>query len=177
MTVVRRSLEAVENVDALDVPSEAIQAKLRAWVGDTPVERVLGGAWLGHPVHPIGVQVPIGLWLAAAVLDLDGRHDDGARRLVGAGLLAVPPAVAAGLVDWSVLTPRQRRVGVVHAAVNAVASACFAASYRCRRGGRRTAGRMWTLLGLGAVGIGGALGGHLAYSQGAGVYRWSRPRS
>jgi uncharacterized membrane protein len=177
MTVVRRSLEAVENVDRLDGPSEAIRARLRQWVGGTPVERVLGGEWLGHPLHPIAVQVPIGLWLAAAVLDVDGRHDDGARRLVGAGLLGVPPAVAAGLVDWSVLTPRQRRVGLVHAAANAVGSACFATSYRCRRRGRRTAGRMWTLLGLGAVGIGGALGGHLAYTQGAGVFRWSPPRS
>ncbi|MFV2121748.1 (2Fe-2S)-binding protein, partial [Streptomyces sp. Act-28] len=49
---------------------------------------VLHGRWIGHPVHPLMVQIPIGTWLSAAVLDaLPGQHR-GARTLVGVGLAA-----------------------------------------------------------------------------------------
>ena len=30
---------------------------------------VLHGVWLGHPLHPMLAQAPIGLWLSASVLD------------------------------------------------------------------------------------------------------------
>lgn len=104
------------------------------------------------------------------MLDLLPGQQAAARRLVGAGLLAVP--AAAGVVDWSDLEPRARRAGVVHAVANIAAVACYLRSYRCRRLGRNEAGRLWAVLGLAAVSVGGAIGGHLAYAQGAGVFRW-----
>jgi uncharacterized membrane protein len=172
MTWIRRWLEKAENLEAVDPVSDQAQSLLRGRLADTPVEHVLGGRWLGHPVHPLAVQLPLGLWLSAAALDLTGSPT-GARRLIGMGLLAVPASVASGAVDWSALGTRQRRVGVLHAALNTVAACCCLASYRSRTAGRLAAGRMWTVLGLAAMGAGGALGGHLAYAQAAGVQRWT----
>jgi hypothetical protein len=173
MGIVQRWLEATESLDLVDDVAGVVQGKIRRLTANTVVERALGGSWLGHPVHPLAVQLPIGLWLSSAVLDLLGGHK-GARQLIGAGLMAVPTAVATGLVDWSTLDVRSRRVGVIHALANVTASACFLSSYRCRGRGGNVAGGGWTLLGLMAVAAGGALGGHLSYAQGAGVYRWSR---
>jgi len=138
--------------------------------GENGVTRQLRGHALGHPLHPIAVTVPIGAWVCSAAFDLlpDGR--DTARRLVAAGLLTAPAAVVLGLADYTGLDVRQRRVGLVHAAANATATALFGASYLARRGGR--GGRLLGALGLAAAGLGGALGGHLAYAQGAGMFRW-----
>jgi uncharacterized membrane protein len=172
MTLIQRWLEKAEDVDAVDRVSDGVQSVLRERLAGTPVERALGGKWLGHPLHPLAVQLPLGLWLSAAVLDLTGSPA-AARRLIGAGLLAVPASVASGAVDWSALTVRQRRVGLLHAALNMVGTSCCLISYRRRAAGRHLTGRMWTLVGLAVVGAGGALGGHLAYAQGAGVHRWS----
>lgn len=108
-------LHKAERLDALDRVSDAVRDRLRRWTAGTAVERMLGGAWLGHPVHPLAVQVPLGLLLSAGLLDLSGQPG-AAQRLIGVGLLAVPPA--AGAIDWSTLTARQRRVGLFHAALN-----------------------------------------------------------
>ncbi|WP_241010792.1 hypothetical protein [Mycobacterium camsae] len=53
----------------------------------------------------------------------------------------------------------------------------FSLSYRAYRKGRCRAARLFTLLGLTAIGVGGALGGHLSYSQGAGMFRWQPLRA
>src|SRR5919202_1132084 len=47
--------------------------------------------------------------------------------------------------------------------------ALFAASLAARRGGARGRGKLLALAGMGAVGVGGYLGGHLSYAQGVGV--------
>nr|WP_307710588.1 Rieske (2Fe-2S) protein [Streptomyces sp. V1I6] len=93
---------------------------------------LLHGRWLGHPVHPLLVQVPIGSWFSAAVLDLLPGQRRGARALIGVGLAAVPPAAAAGWVDWADLQRQQMRVGLVHAAANITAVALYAGSFTAR---------------------------------------------
>ncbi len=62
-----------------------------------------------------------------------------------------------------------RRVGIVHAATNATASALMIGSCISRMRGARGRGRMLSLAGSAALGVGGWLGGHLTYSLGAGV--------
>lgn len=129
----------------------------------------LHGRWVGHPVHPLMVQVPIGSWLSAAVLDLLPGQRRGADTLVGLGLVAAAPAALAGWVDWADLRKPQMRVGLVHAATNITAVGLYAASLSARLRGRRARGRLLGLAGLTAVGVGGALGGHLSYRQAAGA--------
>ena len=82
----------------------------------------LYGVWLGHPLHPLLAQAPIGLWLSATVLDAwPGDGERAARRLVLTGLAAVVPAALAGTVDWSEQHEQQMRVGTVHAMANGAA--------------------------------------------------------
>ncbi|MGW4114634.1 DUF2231 domain-containing protein [Actinosynnema sp. NPDC004786] len=166
--VIRRTLHAAESVDALDAPAGAVARVVRKALGRGRADRFLRGAWLGHPVHPLLVTVPIGAWVCAAVLDVGFGRPADARRLVAIGLAATPPTAVAGLADFSRLDLAQRRVGALHAVGNLLAVGCFLASTRC---GDRAA-RVWRLAGLVVLSAGGALGGHLSYAQGAGVHRW-----
>ena len=64
---------------------------------------VAGGEWLGHALHPLLTDLPLGCWLSAGLLDLLGgrRGRPAAQRLVALGLLFVPVTAASGLVDWT----------------------------------------------------------------------------
>jgi uncharacterized membrane protein len=166
-----RLLAAVERARILDGPAEAVVKPLRRLFGGR-AGRSLRGEELGHPLHPLAVTLPIGAWLCSSLLDFLPGNDSAARRLVAVGLLATPAAMVLGAADYSELDVRQRRVGLAHAAGNALAAAVFTQSYFARARGAKAAGKTLNLVGLLVLGAGGALGGHLAYAQGAGVFRW-----
>ncbi len=166
-----RLLAAVERARILDGPAEAVAKPLRRFFGGQ-VGRSLRGRELGHPLHPLAVTLPIGAWLCSSLLDFLPGNVSAARRLVAVGLLATPATMVLGAADYSGLDVRQRRVGLVHAAGNALAAMVFAKSYAARARGAEGAGRTLNLVGLLVLSAGGALGGHLSYAQGAGVFRW-----
>jgi hypothetical protein len=60
----------VETAAPLDRPAQALAAVLRRVVRPGPVEDVLTGTTLGHPLHPVLIAFPIGSWAAATVLDV-----------------------------------------------------------------------------------------------------------
>ena len=163
----------LEQASVLDPAARAVTAAVKAVLPGGPVKDALHGRWLGHPVHPLLVALPIGMWSGASLLDLTPGNGPAARRLIGAGVLSVLPTAAAGYADWSELGAfeRPKRVGLVHAAANAVTTAVYAASWLARRRGDETGGRALALLGLVGLGVGGYLGGHLASSEGVGVDR------
>jgi len=163
----------LEGAAALDPVTEAAGRVVDRVLPKGPLKDALHGTWLGHPVHPLMVAVPIGLWTGTTLLDLTGGSHPAARRLVGAGVLAAVPSVAAGWADWSELGAFQRpkRVGVVHAAANAVTTLVYAASWAARARGDHARGRDLALVGTLGLTVGGYLGGHLAYSEGVGVNR------
>ncbi|MEV5435351.1 Rieske 2Fe-2S domain-containing protein [Streptomyces sp. NPDC052682] len=161
-------LDRLERESRLDPVIDAVRKGVRA----LPLGRgrdLLHGRWLGHPVHPLMVQVPIGSWLSAAVLDLRPGRSREAGLLVGVGLAAAGPSALAGWTDWAELHRQQQRVGLVHALSNVTAVGLYAASLACRLKGRERAGRAYGFAGLTAVGLGGMLGGHLAYRQASGA--------
>lgn len=160
LTTADRSADALARVINKALPTKATE--------------LLRGAWLGHPVHPLLVAVPIGAWTSATVFDCVGRRE-AARQLIGLGLAAVPATVLAGLADYTDLTSAQRRTALVHACANTVGSALLAASYVCRRQDLYRTGVVLSAIGMAAVGVGGALGGHLSYAQGGGVFRFQEP--
>ncbi|MEU3727414.1 Rieske (2Fe-2S) protein [Streptomyces sp. NPDC031705] len=161
-------LERLEEWSAADRLASVVRRAVRA----VPLGRgrdVLHGLPLGHPLHPLLVQVPLGAWLSAAVLDcMPGRRGE-QQVLIGVGLAAAAPAAVAGWADWAELPPEQARVGLVHAAANLAGVSFYAASLTARLRGRQLRGRLLAAAGLASVGIGGALGGHLAYRQAAGA--------
>lgn len=165
-------LQMPESASSLDALGDRTAGAVDLVLGDGALARGLRGSWLGHPTHPLMVTLPIGAWMSSMVLDLVFKDRDAARQLIGLGLAATPPAVLAGLAEFPTLGRRQRRVGLLHAAGNTVAAVSFWVAYRKYKRGKIGAARMFSVLGLTAVSVGGALGGHLSYAQGAGVHRW-----
>jgi uncharacterized membrane protein len=164
----------VESLEALDVLGRAAGRAVRKLRGDGVRKDLLSGAWLGHPLHPILTDIPIGAWTSSIVLDWTAGEDGraSADRLVLTGLLAAGVTVATGWSDWADAEPRSaavRRSGLVHAAANATATALMTASYLARKRGARRDGRLLSLAGTAALGAGGWLGGHLTYTLGVGV--------
>jgi uncharacterized membrane protein len=174
---IHRILAGVEEVKSLDAPAHA-SARIASQVVDgARLGRVLRGSWLGHPVHPLLVTLPIGTWMTSVVFDVVFSDVATARRLVGLGLVAAPPTVLAGWADYVLLNKRQQRVGLVHAVSNGVGVTMFGLAYRAYRKEKVRTARVYSLLGLGAISVGGALGGHLSYAQGAGMFRWQPVRA
>lgn len=163
----------LEQAEALDPAADAVERVVHAAFPKGRVRDALHGVWLGHPVHPILVALPIGMWSGASLLDLTGGDRTAARRLVGAGVLVAMPTAWTGLADWSELGlfRRPKRVGLVHAAANAVSAGIYGASWLARRRGDDRRGTALALLGAVTLTVGGYLGGHLAYSEGVGVNR------
>ncbi|WP_189132682.1 Rieske 2Fe-2S domain-containing protein [Wenjunlia tyrosinilytica] len=161
-------LDRLEGFSGLDPVIDRIRQKVRG-LPLGPVRDVLHGRWLGHPVHPVLVQVPIGAWMSTAVLDLMPGERRASRTLVAVGLAAAAPAAWAGWIDWAELHKRQQRVGLVHATTNVVAIVLYAGSLSARLKSREALGRTLGFAGLAAVGISGTLGGHMAYRQAAGA--------
>lgn len=158
------ALDRIERSVVADPAIRVLQRGIRSFpLGD--VRDLLRGRPLGHPVHPVLVQVPIGCWLSAAVLDIVPAGQRAPTTLTAVGLAGVAPASVAGWADWADLPPEQARVGLAHALSNVVAVAFYTASLTARLRGRSMKARLWSLGGLTAVAVSGALGGHVAYRQ------------
>jgi nitrite reductase/ring-hydroxylating ferredoxin subunit len=139
------------------------------------VRNFLHGTWLGHPLHPILTDIPVGAWTAAAVLDTyelatgDKRFAPGADVAVGLGLAGAVGAAATGLTDFTAVFEKPRRVATVHAIFNIAATACYAVSLWQRRNGQRRAGLTTSLTGYALSFAGAYLGGHLVFNERIGV--------
>ncbi|MDH6465971.1 nitrite reductase/ring-hydroxylating ferredoxin subunit/uncharacterized membrane protein [Micromonospora sp. A200] len=162
-------MNKIEQNAALDPVGDRLQRTVQSTLRGQRVRDLLHGVWLGHPLHPAMVQVPVGAWISAAVLDLLPGQRKAATTLVGLGTVSALPAAVAGLNDWAALARDQRRVGLVHAASNSVALVFYASSLAARMRGRHGLGRALAYLGLSAASTGAYIGGHLAYKQGAQV--------
>ena len=133
-------------------------------VRPTVVRNLLSGTDLGHPLHPVLTDLPIGAWMMSALLAA-------ADLLVAAGVAAAVPAAAAGLNDWSDTVGPETRVGLVHAAVNTTALSLYLASLAARARGRRHGGKALSLAKLGVLTGGAYLGRHLSFGMGVDVNR------
>lgn len=163
--------ERLEGLEALDPPAQKLGKLIRDAVPDGPVKDGLSGTWLGHALHPLLTDVPIGAYVSALVLDLTGEGS-AADKLIAFGLAATPAVLATGWSDWAdseMGDPSVRRTGLIHAALNGGATALMGASLLSRRRGERGRGRLLALAGMGLLGGGGWLGGHLSYARGVGV--------
>src|SRR5690242_8165677 len=72
------------------------------------VKDLLNGVWLGHALHPVITDVPIGAWTITQLLDLvsaargdDPGLDAASDVALGAGIVAALGAAITGLTDWS----------------------------------------------------------------------------
>jgi nitrite reductase/ring-hydroxylating ferredoxin subunit len=167
-------VQKLGGASALDGVATRIGKAVRDAVQPGAVRDALSGRALGHAIHPLLTDIPIGTWTSASLLDAIGGPDAdrAARRLIAVGIAAALPTAATGLLDWSDTEPvddEVRRVGLVHAASNVAALSLYSASLAARRRGARGRGRLLGLAGAGALAVGGQLGGHLSFAKAVGV--------
>jgi nitrite reductase/ring-hydroxylating ferredoxin subunit/uncharacterized membrane protein len=145
--------------------------------GDTgqSIKNFLHGTWLGHPLHPVVTDVPIGAWTAALVMDameeMSGRDGfgRGADTAIAVGLAGAVSAAVTGLTDWGSTDGRARRIGLLHGLLNTTGALLYTCSLIARKRNSRPVGRGLGALGY-AVALGAAyLGGKLVYSEQVGV--------
>jgi nitrite reductase/ring-hydroxylating ferredoxin subunit/uncharacterized membrane protein len=165
-------IAGIERARSLDTVGRKLGLAVANVVRPGRAKDLLAGTWLGHPLHPMLTDLPIGAWTSAFVLDLAGGRQ--ARRaadaLVGMGVLAAVPTAATGLSDLAdVVDPRERSLGTAHALGNVTAVVLYGGSWLARRRGRRDAGMRLAMLGAAVVSGAGFIGGHLAYRKGVGV--------
>jgi uncharacterized membrane protein len=161
----------LENEQRLDQVGQRL-ARLAQPLEDGPAGTFLRGEWLGHALHPLLTDFPLGCWLSAGLLDVvGGRHTrKAAERLVGLGLLASVPTAAAGLVEWRRIDDEQtRRIGTAHGLGNAGVALFYFQSWRSRRRGRQLRGILWGMAGASLAWGSGYLGGHLSMGRGVGT--------
>ncbi len=162
---------SIERAQWLDKPAETVSGVAHRLLPPGRLKNILSGSALGHPAHPLIVTVPIGAWISAGLLDVVGGRETqaAAQRLVALGALAAVPAALTGISDWSDTLGAERRVGLVHAATVDTALFLYVASWRARRRGDHRTGVRRGMLAAGVLGVGGWIGGHLAYALGVGV--------
>lgn len=166
-------VQRLGHLQALDRVAKPLSEVVSKLVEPRSRKDLLSGTWLGHPLHPMLTDVPIGSWTSAFVLDLFGGKSSrkASDALIAIGVVAAIPTAAAGLSDWSDTIGEERRIGVGHAGANVVALACYTGSLVLRRRGKRLKGVALSMVGAAAATAGGFLGGHLSYRNGVNVDR------
>jgi uncharacterized membrane protein len=134
-----------------------------------------------HPVHPMLVVFPIGLWIFSLVCDLIGLVVDAPQvwftvafftmvgGLIGALLAAVP-----GLIDllyYKGGKPPLKRIALTHMAINLSAVALYIINVVMRIGahGDMRIPILLSLIGVAMIGVSGWLGGQMVHVYGVGV--------
>jgi uncharacterized membrane protein len=134
-----------------------------------------------HPIHPMLIPFPIGLWVFSFACDLIyafGSHDPvwktvALYSMIG-GLIGGLAAAVPGLIDLLSLPSGLRSTAVLHMSINLIVVALFAANawMRVHAG---DAGASWntptwlSLVALALLLVSGWLGGKLVYEGGVAV--------
>ncbi len=175
----KKLLKFVESQDWLDTTANAVQSTVldaynSGGEGGKKIKNFLHGTWLGHPLHPVLTDIPIGAWTTAAVLDsveIMGNKDyqAAADAAIAVGLVGAAGSAISGLTDWTGTTKERRRIGLVHGLLNAAATALYATSYVLRKQKARGPAMTLAFLGYGISGVAAYLGGSLVYGKQVGV--------
>ena len=131
-----------------------------------------------HPIHPMLVVFPIGLWVFSLVSDfvfLLGNNllwaDIAFYAMLG-GFIGALLAAVPGLIDmYSIADPESGKIAWNHMLLNLTAAAIFGLNLCLRMLLQADAlfPMFLSVIGVGVLAIAGWLGGELAYVQGVGV--------
>lgn len=168
--------DVVARQDWLNPVEEGVQKAIHvAFRRVSPkMQNFLHGTWLGHPLHVVLTDVPIGSWTAAVLFDLaegvtgDEQLARAADACIKIGLAGAAGAAITGIADWQHVDPPGRRIGLVHALLNVTGVTLFASSLFARKSSRRR-GKLLSTLGYAVAAVAADFGGSLVYNQRIGV--------
>lgn len=151
---------------------------------------ILQGRWFGHPLHPMFVHIPVGLWPSALIFDLITYFGPASSALVWVsfwcvcgGILGAMVAVPTGFVDWLDIKRKPAKlIGVAHMGLNSIVLMLFLASM-CTRlvaglGSYRVdlISMILCFVGVVLLLISSYLGGRMVYAHGIGVARLAKDK-
>jgi uncharacterized membrane protein len=131
-----------------------------------------------HPIHPMLVALPIGLWVFALVCDVmraaggPPSWGSAATYCVAAGIVGALLAAVPGLIDYfSIDEQEMKRIANLHLAANLAAVVIFAINLwlRFRLPAESNVALALSIIGVLAIGLGGWLGGEMVYVKGMAV--------
>ncbi len=137
-----------------------------------PLKDFLNGTWLGHPLHAVLTDAPIGIFTAVIVLDvLDLRIAADVTLVLG--VLSMVAAALAGLADYSDTDGTPRTRATLHATLMIVGLLVYLASLAVRASGPldRVVPVWLSIVGFVIVSAGAYVGGDVAYVFGNMVNR------
>jgi uncharacterized membrane protein len=134
----------------------------------------------GHPIHPVLIVFPLGLFVVAVIFDVIGLVTGNnfwttmAFYIIGAGIIGGVCAAIFGWLDWMAIpqNTRAQTIGLMHGGMNALVLLLFIVSWMLRRNVPDTPGLLALMLSFVAVGlalIAGWLGGELVSRLGVSV--------
>lgn len=132
----------------------------------------------GHPIHPMLVPIPIGLWIFSFVCDLIFVFGSGAPvwstvalYTMAGGIIGALAAAVFGFIDLLSLPPEPRRTALMHMTINLVIVVLYLVNFWLRRGTPDNPGNLvWlSLVSIGLLVVSGWLGGKLVYVLGVAV--------
>lgn len=171
---VTNAVDKQEWLQPLAEKTQGAVAKIYGLLGPAgpKIKDFLHGTWLGHPLHAIMVNAPIGAFGAATVLDVvdaatdsdtAGKYADAA---VAVGLVGAGAAAVSGLTDWHEIEDKPvQRVGMTHALLNVAATGLYGASLVARLTGKRKLARTLGWAGYGVLVASAYFGGTLVYEE------------
>lgn len=136
---------------------------------------LLHGTWLGHPLHALLVEIPIGSWSASALFDLialsTGSRNAAwaADALIALGSAGAVPAAMAGMADYSAIREDVAAEAAVHGILNSAALGLFLLSLAARRNQRRGLGVGLSFVALATAGSSAWIGGDMVYRRRVGA--------
>lgn len=129
-----------------------------------PLKDFLNGTWLGHPLHAVLTDAPIGIFTAVILLDVLDQRTAADVTLV-LGVLAMVAAALAGLADYTDTDETPRTRATLHATLMVVALLVYVASLAVRASAPadRAVPIVLSIVGFIIVSAGAYVGGEVAY--------------
>jgi len=137
-----------------------------------PIQNFLNGTWLGHPVHAVVTDVPIGALTVSIIADLIGQPLVADVSMV-LGVLAMVAAAVTGLADYAEVDGNARTRATVHGSIMVVTLVLYVVSLLIRTGSP-TDRLLPILIAIAAyllLSLGAAIGGDLVFLIGTHVNR------
>ncbi|MBI3752249.1 MAG: Rieske (2Fe-2S) protein [Chloroflexi bacterium] len=140
-----------------------------------PVRDLLNGRWLGHPIHAVLTDAPIGILFLVIVFDVVGQPAAAGWALL-VGVLAMAGAALAGLADYADTDGLSRERATLHATLMAVALVLYVVDGVARLGGATdapasTAAVIGSVIAFLVLSAGAFVGGDVVYVTGNMVNR------